>query len=181
MRIYTKKGDRGTTSLYRGGQVPKDDTRVAAYGDVDELNAVIGMVASVDPADFEPDLFERIQRDLFSIGTMLATSECDGSDTGNGKVGLSMSRIAALEHAIDEATEAMLPLEKFVLPGGSLKAAMLHHARTVCRRAERSLVTLKSGERIPELSIPYLNRLSDLLFTLARLANHRAGITEREW
>jgi cob(I)alamin adenosyltransferase len=181
MRIYTKKGDQGHTSLLRGGRVPKDHARVSAYGDVDELNATIGVAAAVEPLDFEPELFEDIQKDLFSIGSMLATADYDGTGKKAEKIDLPETRITALEAAIDAATESMPPLEAFVLPGGSQKAAMLHHARTVCRRAERSLITLGRNEAVPTLVLPYLNRLSDLLFTFARLANMRAGISDREW
>ncbi len=181
MRIYTKKGDSGTTSLLRGGRVKKDDIRVAAYGDVDELCATIGVAASVDPPAFEHQLLETIQRDLFAIGAMLATADCDTIASDDNKLVFGKDHILALEGAIDAATERMLPLEKFVLPGGSEKAAMLHLARTVCRRAERSVVTLSSIDKIPPTVLPYLNRLSDLLFTLARLANYAAGIPDREW
>ena len=181
MRIYTKKGDRGQTTLLRGGRVPKDHPRVSAYGDVDELNATIGAAAAVEPQDFEQELLEEIQRDLFSIGAILATANYSAPKKKGDKVALGEERITALEGAIDVATDAMLPLKAFVLPGGSQKSAMLHQARTVCRRAERSLVALSQQEALPTLVLPYLNRLSDLLFTLARLANFRAGIADREW
>jgi cob(I)alamin adenosyltransferase len=181
MRIYTKKGDAGSTSLLRGGRVQKDHLRVAAYGDVDELNAAIGIAAAVSPRDFEEQLLETIQRDLFTIGALLAIAN-DSTDTkADEKMAFDEARVSVLEKAIDTATDSMLPLEKFVLPGGSEKAAMLHVARTVCRRAERSVVTLGREDTIPQLVLPYLNRLSDLLFTLARLANARAGIPDREW
>jgi cob(I)alamin adenosyltransferase len=181
MRIYTKKGDQGTTSLLRGGRVQKDSLRVAAYGDVDELNAAIGVAAAVHPLDFEQKLLETIQRDLFTIGSILASASYEENDRVDDKMVFGEARIDALETAIDSATEAMPPLVKFVLPGGSEKSAMLHMARTVCRRAERSLVTLSRNETVPQLVVPYMNRLSDLLFTLARLANARAGIPDREW
>lgn len=181
MNIYTKQGDQGNTTLLRGGRVPKDHARVTAYGDIDELNATIGVAAAVEPLDFEQALFENIQRDLFSIGSMLATANDDGTATQGEKVTLTGARITALETAIDIAAETLLPLDAFVLPGGSQKAAMLHHARTVCRRAERSLVSLSHDEAVPKLALPYLNRLSDLLFTFARRANLRAGISDREW
>ena len=181
MRIYTKKGDLGHTSLLRGGRVPKDHTRVSAYGEVDELSATIGVAAAVEPLDFEQGMFEDIQQDLFSIGSMLATADHDGTGKKAEKIALPEARITALEAAIDAATESMPPLDVFVLPGGCLKAAMLHQARTVCRRAERSIVALSHNEAVPALVLPYLNRLSDLLFTFARLANMRAGISDREW
>ncbi len=181
MRIYTKKGDQGTTSLFRGGRVPKDHLRVTAYGDVDELNATIGVVVAVAPNDFEHVLLETVQSDLFTIGSMLATAGCDSKVQPTTRSCLDATRITALETAIDAATDSMLPLQKFVLPGGSEKSAMLHLARTVCRRAERSLVTLSHEDAVPDLALVYMNRLSDLLFTLARLANVRAGIPDREW
>jgi cob(I)alamin adenosyltransferase len=181
MRIYTKKGDQGSTSLLRGGRVPKDHLRVTAYGDVDELNATIGVAVAVTPTDFEHALLETIQRDLFTIGSMLATADYDSTVQPNANSNLDATRICALETAIDAATDSMLPLKKFVLPGGSEKSAMLHLARTVCRRAERSLVTLSREDSVPDLALVYMNRLSDLLFTLARLANVRAGIPDREW
>ena len=181
MRIYTKKGDLGTTSLLRGGRVSKDHLRGAAYGDVDELNATIGVAAAAAPNDFEVELLEAIQRDLFTIGSMLAIADDDTEAPHDDKLAFDEARITALEKAIDGAADAMLPLERFVLPGGSEKSAMLHLARTVCRRAERSLVTLSNENDVPRLVLPYMNRLSDLLFTLARLANARAGIPDREW
>ena len=181
MRIYTKKGDLGHTTLLRGGRVPKNHTRVSAYGDVDELNAVIGVVAAVEPLDFERGMFEEIQKDLFSIGSMLATADYDGTGKKADKIALPEASITTLEEAIDAATESMPPLEAFVLPGGCLKAATLHQARTVCRRAERSVVELSHDEAVPAPVLAYLNRLSDLLFTFARLANMRAGISESEW
>lgn len=181
MRIYTKKGDRGQTSLLRGGLVPKDDCRISALGDVDELNATIGVAAAVQPQDFEHLLLEDIQRDLFSIGTILASADYAAPTLTGDKAALSAERVAALETAIDVATDTMLPLKAFVLPGGSQKSAVLQQARTVCRRAERTVVALSRQEVVPGLVLRYLNRLSDLLFTLARLANFRAGITDREW
>jgi cob(I)alamin adenosyltransferase len=161
--------------------VQKDDIRVTAFGDVDELCATIGVAVAVDPPAFEHQLLETIQRDLFAMGSMLATADCESSAGADKKLAFGEDRIVALEDAIDAATERMLPLKRFVLPGGSEKAAMLHLARTVCRRAERSVVTLSSEETVPPTVLPYLNRLSDLLFTLARLANDTAGIPDREW
>jgi len=181
MRIYTKKGDQGHTSLLRGGRVPKNHLRVSAYGDVDELTATLGVAAAVEPLDFERETLRHIQKDLFSIGSMLATANYDGTGKKADKIALREERIAALETAIDSATESMPQLEAFVLPGGCLKAAMLHQARTVCRRAERSIVELSSNEAVPAPVLTYLNRLSDLLFTFARLANMRAGISDTEW
>lgn len=181
MRIYTKKGDQGQTTLLRGERVQKDHPRVSACGHVDELNATIGVAVAVEPVDFHQDLFQDIQADLFSIGSMLAIADSDAMNKLSEKVSLGEARIRALETEIDTATDAMLPLDAFVLPGGCLKSAMLHHARTVCRRAERSLVSLSQREAVPALVLPYMNRLSDLLFTFARLANMRAGIADRKW
>jgi len=181
MRIYTKKGDQGQTTLLRGGRLPKDHVRVSACGDVDELNAIVGVAAAIPPQDFQQGLFEDIQRDLFSIGAILATADYSDPTHKGDKISLPGTRITALEHAIDAATDTMLPLTAFVLPGGSQKSALLHQARTVCRRAERSIVALSHQEAVPDTVLPYLNRLSDLLFTLARFANFRAGISDREW
>jgi cob(I)alamin adenosyltransferase len=181
MKIYTRTGDSGQTGLFGGGRVPKDNARVSAYGAVDELNAVLGMAVAEAPADFEPDLLESIQRDLFSIGGQLATPDPDRVAKAIAKAALDQDRIPQFEAMMDRADEELGPLTAFVLPGGSRKAAHLHHARTVCRRAERALVTLMHTESVPGPILAYLNRLSDLLFVLARLANHRAGVPDRTW
>ena len=181
MKIYTKTGDTGSTALFGGGRVSKDHMRVAAYGDVDELNSVIGMVRATAPEAFEDRLFESIQRDLFAIGGHLATPDPAKVAKALEKASLSADRVTEFEHAIDAADHELAPLTAFVLPAGTPKAATLHLARTVCRRAERKVVHLAAHEPVPELFIVYLNRLSDLLFTLARLANHRAGITDVTW
>lgn len=181
MKIYTKTGDEGDTGLFGGGRVGKDHVRVAAYGDVDELNSVLGLVRATAPEDFHADLLDSIQRDLFSIGGQLATPDPAKVAAALEKAAFSGDRIAALERAIDEATRELPPLRAFVLPGGTLKAATLHLARTTCRRAERGVVHLAREQAIPSLFIVYLNRLSDLLFTLARLANQRAGLTDVTW
>ena len=181
MRIYTKTGDRGETGLFGGGRVPKDDPRVAAYGDVDELNSVIGWARSIEPIEFYDALFEAIQRDLFSIGGHLATPHPEGVAKALEKAALSADRVAEFEAAIDAADEELPPLRAFVLPAGSPKASALHVARTVCRRAERSVVGFSHDVPVPELFLIYLNRLSDLLFTLARLANHQLGSGDVTW
>ena len=180
MKIYTRTGDSGETGLFGGGRVSKDHPRVAAYGDVDELNATIGVVRSTAPG-FEPALLEAIQRDLFSIGGHLATPDPDKVKRALARATFDESRVAALEAAIDSATDQLAPLRSFILPGGSLASAELHVARTVCRRAERSVVHLAGQAPVPELFIVYLNRLSDLLFTLARLANKTAGVEDVTW
>ena len=181
MKIYTRTGDSGSTALFGGGRVSKDHIRVAAYGDVDELNSVIGLVRATAPVDFEDALLESIQRDLFSIGGHLATPDPDKVRKALEKATLSADRIAEFERAIDAADRELPPLTAFVLPAGTPKAAALHLARTVCRRVERQVVHLAAQETVPELFLVYLNRLSDLLFTLARLANHRAGTGDVTW
>jgi cob(I)alamin adenosyltransferase len=181
MKIYTRTGDTGQTALFGGGRVPKNDPRVAAYGDIDELNSVLGLVRSTEPGAFFDPLFEAIQRDLFSIGGQLATPDPSRVAKALEKAELSMSRVSEFERVMDEAEEELLPLRAFVLPAGAPKAAALHLARTVCRRAERSVVGLSQDTDVPAVFLTYLNRLSDLLFTLARLANHRAGVGDVTW
>jgi cob(I)alamin adenosyltransferase len=181
MPIYTRTGDAGTTGLFGGGRVPKDHARVAAYGDVDELNATIGLARTTSPADLADPLLESIQRDLFSLGGQLASPEPAKVAKALERAFLSPERIREFEMVMDAADQEIGPLTAFILPGGAPKAAMLHLARTVCRRAERSVVALARESEVPELFLAYLNRLSDLLFTLARLANHRAGVGDVEW
>ncbi len=181
MRIYTKTGDTGETGLFGGGRVPKDHPRVSAYGDVDELNSTIGVVRATEPLGFLDPLFETIQRDLFSLGGHLATPDPSRVREALEKAELTTERIALFERTIDEADQELPPLRAFVLPAGTPKAAALHVARTVCRRAERSVISLSHSDSVPALFIVYLNRLSDLLFTLARLANHRDGVGDVTW
>ena len=181
MKIYTKTGDSGETQVLGGGRVPKDDPRVAAYGDVDELNAVIGVAAAAQPTEFERELLERIQRDLFAIGGRLAIPDPAKVSKALEKADLPPERTDDLERAIDRADQELEPLQAFIVPGGSTKAALLHHARTVCRRAERSVVGLNRDSAVPPEILKYLNRLSDLLFTLGRLANKRAKVPDRTW
>lgn len=181
MKIYTKTGDGGDTGLFGGGRVGKDHVRVAAYGDVDELNSSIGVARAALPgAAFDP-LLEEIQRDLFAIGGHLATPDPDKVRAALTKAELSEARVRSMEEAIDSADRELPPLRAFVLPGGGAGAAALHVARTVCRRAERSVVGLARSAEVPPLFLVYLNRLSDLLFTLARLANHREGHHDVTW
>ena len=181
MKIYTKTGDAGDTGLFGGGRVHKDDPRVEAYGDVDELNAVIGMARAIEPLARIDDVLLPIQRDLFAIGALLATPDREKMAQHLAKARIDDTRIAELERAIDEGEAELEPLAAFILPGGTAKAAALHVARTVCRRAERRVVTLQHQTELPPLAIIYLNRLSDLLFTLARVTNHRAGLAEVVW
>lgn len=181
MKIYTRTGDRGDTGLFGGGRVSKAHPRVAAYGDVDELNATIGLVRAAPPeALFDPEL-EAVQRDLFAIGGHLATPDPDKVRAALARAELDETRVADFERLIDEADRELPPLRAFILPAGTSKAAALHMARTVCRRAERSVVALSEQSEVPALFLVYLNRLSDLLFTLARLANHRAGRGDVTW
>jgi cob(I)alamin adenosyltransferase len=181
MKIYTRTGDDGQTALFGGGRVPKDDGRVAAYGEVDELNSMLGAVRATEPRGFFDPLFESIQRDLFSIGGQLATPDPSRVAKALEKAELSPSRVSEFERIMDEAELELLPLRSFVLPAGAPKAVALHQARTLCRRAERSVVHLAQGSDVPALFLTYLNRLSDLFFTLARLANHRAGVSDVTW
>lgn len=181
MKIYTRTGDTGETGLFGGGRVAKDHARVAAYGDVDELNSFIGLARATPPEEFLAAQLEEIQRDLFSIGGHLATPDPQKVRAALAKAELSDARVAALEAVIDAADAELPPLKAFVLPGGTQKAATLHVARVACRRAERSVVTLSRSDEVPALFLIYLNRLSDLLFTLARLANHRAGVGDVIW
>jgi cob(I)alamin adenosyltransferase len=181
VKIYTRTGDQGQTSLFGGGRVAKDHLRVTAYGDVDELNAALGAVVACEPVELERALLESVQRDLFAIGGQLASPQPDKVAKALVKAELPADRVPALEAAIDRADGELAPLSAFVLPGGTMKAALLHVARTVCRRAERSVVALDRDEGVADPILPYLNRLSDLLFTLARLANHRAHVADRTW
>lgn len=181
MKIYTKTGDTGETALFGGGRVPKDHPRVAAYGDVDELNSVLGLIRATEPAALFDALLESIQRDLFAIGGHLATPDPERVRKALEKATLSPERVSDFERTMDEADRELPPLKAFVLPAGTPKASALHLARTVCRRAERSVVHLAHDNDVPELFVVYLNRLSDLLFTLARLANRREGVSDVTW
>ena len=180
-KIYTKTGDDGRTGLFGGGRVEKDHVRVEAYGDVDELNAVIGVARAVEMMPRVDEILAPIQRDLFAIGALLATPHPEKYREQLEKARLSDKRIAQLEQAIDDGEEELEPLKAFILPGGTAKASTLHVARTVCRRAERSCIRLQRQAEVPQIVIVYLNRLSDLLFVLARVANKRAGAGEVTW
>jgi cob(I)alamin adenosyltransferase len=181
MKIYTKTGDDGTTALFGGGRVSKHEMRVSAYGDVDELNSAIGAAMSVAPTDLEHELLQSVQRDLFAIGGQLATPDPQAVRRALTKAEIDEGRIAQMERVMDRAEALLPPLGSFILPGGSPKAAAFHVARTVCRRAERSAVALGHHEPVPPVILVYLNRLSDLLFMLARVANDRAGTPDPTW
>jgi cob(I)alamin adenosyltransferase len=178
MKIYTKTGDSGDTSLFGGQRVPKDALRIEAYGTVDELNSMLGIVRS-DGAPEELDgILEAIQHDLFDLGADLATPR-PASKVSVKRI--TAKDVQALERFIDGVDPKLKPLRSFILPGGSSIAARLHFARTVCRRAERVCVRLSRNEDIGEDVTVYLNRLSDLLFVLARYANVLAGVSETRW
>lgn len=181
MKIYTRTGDDGQTALFGGGRVPKSDARVEAYGDVDELNATIGVVLATEPMPRIDDVVAPLQHDLFAIGALLATPDREKMQRHLEKARIDDARIAELERAIDAGDDELEPLKAFVMPGGTPKAAALHVARTVCRRAERRVVELSAATEIPAVVVIYLNRLSDLLFTLARVANRRGGSREITW
>jgi len=181
VRLYTRTGDRGETGLLGGMRTSKADMRVAAYGEVDELNAVIGFVLALEPREFARPVLETVQRDLLTIGAELAAPDLAKAARALPPRLIGPPETKALEQAID-AHEATLPkLQRFLLPGGTPKAAALHVARTVCRRAERAVVALGTREPLSDTLVPYLNRLSDLLFVLARAANALAGVPDNPW
>lgn len=179
-RIYTKTGDQGETGLFGGGRVSKSHPRVRAYGAVDELNAVLGWSGTQQNDDSVRQRLQTLQPDLFAIGAHLATVVPPGRKTPELPP-LPVERIAEMEHWIDAMEDALPPLRAFILPGGSAAGAALHVARTVCRRAEREVVELTAHDPVDGSIIVYLNRLSDLLFDLARLANHGAGAADIQW
>jgi cob(I)alamin adenosyltransferase len=171
-RIYTKTGDDGTTALGDGTRVAKDHPRVAAYGSVDELNALLGLVLATDPQIPETDLLRNIQNDLFDLGADLCVPARIEEQEGQ-RLRVKPEQAQRLEAAIDRLNEPLKPLTSFILPGGRPAAAWCHLARTVCRRAERDVVTLAHHEQVNPAVIVYLNRLSDLLFVLARVLNNQ--------
>ncbi|NIW35237.1 MAG: cob(I)yrinic acid a,c-diamide adenosyltransferase [Gemmatimonadetes bacterium] len=182
MRIYTRKGDKGDTSLFGGQEVTKDHVRVEAYGTVDELNSALGLAVTRlgdEMADWRQRL-HAIQSDCFVLGAIMATPRT-GAEKPEHIPDLPKDRVTRLEEWIDELDEELEPLTAFVLPGGSESAATLQMARSVCRRAERRVVALAREETIEPPLLAYLNRLSDLLFTLARAANARRGVDDVEW
>ncbi len=181
MKIYTRTGDGGDTGLFGGGRVSKAHARVAAYGDIDELNSAIGVARATEPRGFHDDLLRAVQRDLFAIGGHLATPDPEKVAKALEKAEVSEARIAEFEDTIDQADRELPPLRAFILPAGVPKATALHLTRTVCRRAERSVVALDREAGVPALFLQYLNRLSDLLFTLARLANLEGGMDDETW
>jgi len=180
LKIYTRRGDRGETDLLGGGRVGKDDRRVEAYGEVDELNASLGGCAAISAHADLRDLAREIQGRLFALGAYLASPD-DARRERAAIPGVGDPDVEALEKRIDALESELLPLRRFILPGGSPAAAAFHVARTVCRRAERRAVALHRAEPLSPVALRYLNRLSDLLFVLARVENRRAGIPDVEW
>lgn len=181
MKIYTRTGDAGQTGLFGGERVRKDSARVEAYGCVDELNAVIGAARSfLEDAEVDAEL-ARVQEHLFVLGSDLATPLREGSRAAAVVPRISPAEVVEVREAIDRYQAQLPKLREFVLPGGDRAAALLHLARTVCRRAERRAVAAANQDPVNDQVIVYLNRLSDLLFVLARVVNHRAGVAEITW
>lgn len=183
MKIYTRGGDEGETGLFGGDRVSKTDPRVRAYGTVDELNAALGLALALDDGEaLDRERVAEVQADLFAVGARLAAARPERAVERGSIPRLPESRVEELEAWIDELQAELPPLDAFILPGGRPAGAQLHVARTVCRRAERTLTPLLEAQpELGEVVFPYLNRLSDLLFVLARAANHRAGAAERTW
>jgi len=177
MKIYTKTGDAGETSLFDNTRVSKADARVDAYGEVDELNACLGAARAAGLDAELSAMLEAIQKELFAIGARLA----DPSHRIAARVtkaDVADAQVARLEETIDRLEGDLPPLRRFILPGGAVPGSLLHLARTVCRRAERRVIALSAADPV---IVVYLNRLSDLLFVMARAANHRSGVPETEW
>ncbi len=181
MRIYTRTGDRGETHLFGGVRVPKDHPRVEAYGTVDELNSILGLVRAKLPAGDLQTLLTRVQSTLFQIGAELATARPDDAKLTAHLPRVEPEQVTELERWIDRLDTELVPLRAFILPGGSEVAALLHVARTVARRAERRVVALSRTESLNPEILRYLNRLSDLLFVAARWLNKQAGTEEIPW
>lgn len=182
MKIYTRGGDTGETSLFGGERVKKSAARVCAYGEVDELNAVLGVAASELGDDDLCAKLTTIQSSLFDLGGELATPHAEArEEKGKGMPRVRDADVTELEKWIDALETELTPLRNFILPGGAKAAALLHQARTVCRRAERSVIALAEHETVGPVPVRYLNRLSDLLFVMARVVNRRADVAEPQW
>lgn len=179
MKIYTRTGDDGSTGLFGGPRVRKDAPRIEAYGTIDELNSILGLASTAGPPPEIERLLQRVQNELFELGAELASPEAE--QMGTATVGAE--HIRRLEQSIDEFESTLSPLRQFILPGGTPAAAWLHLARTVCRRAERRVVSLRAAadQSVSETAVVYLNRLSDLLFVLARATNAAAGREDVPW
>ena len=175
MKIYTRTGDRGETSLFGGTRVPKNESHVEAYGTIDELNSFLGLCRAAWPSSPIDATLHQAQMDLFEIGAHLAAFETSRYP------GVDPARIDEMERGIDAMEEELAPLKQFILPGGTVAAAQLHVARTVCRRAERIVVGLRDDDPATLSSIAWLNRLSDYLFVAARFANAKMGVADVVW
>lgn len=181
MKIYTRTGDEGETGLFGGGRVSKGHARVEAYGTVDELNAALGVAVESVATDEIRSNLRKVQNDLFSVGTFLATPGAEDGSARPSVPALPDERIREMEGWIDDASAETPQLRDFILPGGTDGAAALHLARTICRRAERAVVRLAEGQPVHPLVLSYLNRLSDLLFSYARLENWRNEVPDIIW
>lgn len=177
MKIYTKKGDTGETSLYGGQKVSKTSSRIESYGTVDELNSVLGMVLSNPISNQTKSFLHTVQHQLFVLGADLATPISKEVRINR----ISEEEITFLEQSIDEMETQLPPLKNFILPGGTNAGSAIHYSRTVCRRAERITIECSKEESLSPLSIMYLNRLSDFLFVLGRFENHLSGTEETPW
>ena len=171
-KIYTRTGDAGTTGLGDGTRVAKDSMRIVAMGDVDELNSILGILQTMPLGANIHEVLQAVQHDLFDMG---------GEICMPGYAMIKTERVTALETQLDAWNDTLPPLKEFILPGGDLASAYCHLARTVCRRAERSMTTLNSHEKLTEISLQYINRLSDLLFVLCRILNKEAGVPDVLW
>jgi cob(I)alamin adenosyltransferase len=180
LKIYTRGGDKGDTGLADGSRVRKDDLRVATYGEVDELNAVLGLIRAQAGEGELGGLLGDMQRALFAVGAQLADPKATVA-ARKAKAAVTNDHVERLERAIDAREAGLPPLRSFILPGGTPMGALLHLARTVCRRAERALVALARAQSVDPVVLSYVNRLSDLLFVLARHENHARGVTEDRW
>jgi cob(I)alamin adenosyltransferase len=180
VKIYTRFGDRGQTVLFDGRRVPKDHLRIETYGTVDELNSQLGLASAGCGEGKLREILTSLQVELFDLGSDLATPLDLDHVVGKGKR-IGAEHVKFLEETIDAVTGELPPLKRFILPGGGVTAARLHVARTICRRAERHLVTLMGQEEVGEQVLIYMNRLSDLLFVLARWANKLEGVADVEW
>ncbi len=174
MKIYTKTGDKGQTSLIGGKRIGKDEARLEAYGTLDELNSCVGCLMSELPDGHEKAFLAQVQNVLFELGSTVALDP-DDADAGKYGIKFPASHVAAIETEIDRITEQLPPLSSFVLPGGTRQAAMSHLCRTVCRRAERAIYRIKSPRNVPDEALSYVNRLSDYFFVLARSFNKIGG------
>ncbi|MDZ7690373.1 MAG: cob(I)yrinic acid a,c-diamide adenosyltransferase [Balneolaceae bacterium] len=177
MKIYTKRGDKGDTSLYGGARVSKSSARIKAYGTVDELNSWLGLALEYTRSEKAKNVLEEIQKHLFILGADLATPP----DAKTRISRIEETHVVFLENAIDEMSEELPELKNFILPGGAESGSRLHVARTICRRAERAVVECSNHEQVSDVALKYLNRLSDLLFVAARFENKNAGTPETTW